>query len=257
MDNNFLQIKDKTFRNEVCDMVSLKNKSKSKYSELRKEILKTFNENMFKYSSYGKALGFSKKTFNSLIKEALSSENITNTACKEKQYEDEKKEIEALLLSFLYVFMNPDNVKSLGPGDIVGEEYFHLSDSLQAEVTQMFNDLTNASFDSSVFGLPGWFILPNKNVEAYYVPPKDVMPPTISYFERERFMNFWTEYNNYKEKIRFLCTKKTCTDEQDFDLYTKTGKINDESKVLQADLLSPPCHDMILAKQFNFRQSVI
>ena len=255
MDKDFLEKKGRTFRNEVCEMVSLKNKSKSKYSELRKEILKTFNENMFKYSSYGKALGFSKKTLNSLIKEALSSENITNTACK--QYEDEKKEIEALLLSFLYVFMNPDNVKSLGPGDIVGEEYFHLSDSLQAEMTQMFNDLTNASFPSSVVGLPGWFILPNKKVEVYYVPPKDVMPQIISRFELERYMDFWTEYNNYREKIRFLCTKKTCTEEQDFSLFLQKGKINDPNKVRQADLLSPPCHDMSLAKQFKFRQSVI
>ena len=238
-------------------MLSLKNKSESKYKETRKEIIKQFNENMFKYSSYSGALGSSKKTFDSLIKEAVASENITNTACKEEQDEDDKKEIEALLLSFLFVFMTPTKGSPTGPGDIAAEEYFHLSDWRQAEMTRMFNDLTNASFDSSVFGLPGWFILPTRNVEAYYVPPKDVMPPTITYFERERFMDFWTEYNNYREKIRFLCTKKTCTDEQDFDLYTQTGKINDESKVLQADLLSPPCHDMILAKQFNFRQSVI
>ena len=219
---------------------------------------------MFKYSSYGKALGFSKKTFNSLIKEALSSENITNTACKEKQYEDEKKEIEALLLSFLYVFMNPDNVKSLGPGDIVGEEYFHLSDSLQAEVTQMFNDLTNASFALSVFRLPGLLNLPVKNgfffssSSSQSQPyPRDLLPPTISFFERQRYQDFWTEYINHREKIRFICSNIDCTEEQDFSLFLQKGKINDPNKIRQADLLSPPCHDMSLAKQFKFRQSVI
>ena len=95
-------------------MLSLKTKNKSKCKETRKTILQKFNENMFKYAGFREALDFSRKTFNSLIKDAVASENITNTeieaACKEKQNEDEKKEIEALLLSYLYVFIDEDNV---------------------------------------------------------------------------------------------------------------------------------------------------
>ena len=115
-------------------MLSLKNRNKNKYKETRKEIIKQFDENMLKYSGYTAVVGFSRKTFDSLIKAAVARVNITNadieTACNGKENEEEKKEIEAFLLSFLYVFVNPVNVRLLGPGDIAAEDYFHLDDDL-------------------------------------------------------------------------------------------------------------------------------
>ena len=244
-------------------MLSLRNKNKSKYEKTRKEIQEQFNENMFKYKGFQNASAFSRKTFNSLIKDAIASENLTNTeikkACQQKQNENEKKEIRAFLLSFLFVFVNWETVKPLGPGDIAGEEYFKFSEGLQSEMTRLFNDLTNASFASSVFLLPVLFSLSSHTSPSQLRLSKDVLPPTISEFERKRYQDFWTEYNNHKEKITFLCTKKVepCT-EQDFYLYLNHQYIdNDPNKVRQADLLSAPCQDISLAKQFKFRKNVI
>ena len=59
-------------------MLSVKKKNKSKFKKTRKEIIKIFDENMFKYAGYREALPFSKKIFNSLIKDAVASENINN-----------------------------------------------------------------------------------------------------------------------------------------------------------------------------------
>ena len=264
-EKRFIKQKNKIFRNEVCAMLSLKNKNIRKYKETKKEIIKQFDENMFKYSRYSDILGFSRGTFNSLIKDAVVSENIssieTETACKEKQNGDEKKEIEALLLSFLFVFIDPDNLKSLGPGDIAAEDYFHLSPSLKAEMTRLFNDLTNANFALSVFLLPDWFSLAKQI--ANYHPSSDALPSTISKFELQRYQEFWAEYNDRKEKITFICSPivRPCKEGQGFVL-DRTGqesKLNAQNTVVrvrQADLLSAPCQNVSLAQQFNFRKSV-
>ena len=250
-------------------MLSVKTNNNSKYKETRKTILEKFNENMFKYAGYREALDFSRKTFNSLIKDAVASENITNAeivaACKETQNEDEKKEIEAFLLSYLYVFIDEANVKSLGPGDIASEEYFKLNDGLQTEMTRMFNDLTNASFVLSVYLLPNWFALPTKTTINQIIEDSTpyllffyALPPTISTFEQQRYQDFWTEYNNHREKIRFVCNKEKielCSEEQNFDLWNqKSTYPNKKERVHQADLLSAPCYDIRVAKEFNFRE---
>ena len=244
-------------------MLSVKKKNKSKFKKTRKEIIKIFDENMFKYAGYREALPFSKKIFNLLIDDAVASENITkteiNTACKDKQNEDEKKEIAALLLSFLYVFIDPDNLRSLGPGDIAVEHYFHLTDGIHTEMTRLFNDLTNASFDRSIFHLPAWFTLPRRSEYSVMIyssedtPLSDALPPTISRFELQRYQEFWNEYNNQEEKITFFCQKEieTCT-EEDFDLYKNPE--TPLTRIRQADLLSAPCHDISIAKQFKFRK---
>ena len=261
-EKTFIQRFQTPFRNEVCQMLSLKNKNKSLYKKTRKEIIKQFNENMFKYSGYQGVLGFSRKTFNSMIKDGVAGENITNkeieTACQKKQNEDDKKEIAALLLSFLYVFIDVTTVKDLGPGDIAGEEYFHLWYDLHTLMTRMFNDLTNASLASPVVFLPDWFSLSPLTVSVLYLN-RDALPPTISEFTLQRYQDFWTEYNNHRDKITFVCRVKPCTEEQDFYLDQKSNinDLNSKIAVRQADLLSAPCSDINLAKQFNFRESVI
>ena len=160
----FLKQKGGIFRNEVCSLLTLLNKNKSKYEETRKAIVNEFNENMFKYSGYPQVILFSRKMFNSLIEDAISSENITDAeisaVCGDKQKEGIKNEIEALLLSYLYLFIDTANVRSLGPGDIAAEDYFILPEELHAELTMLVNNLTNATFPPSVFLFPHWFRMP-------------------------------------------------------------------------------------------------
>ena len=201
-DKSFIQQKGGISRNEVCSMLKLKNKSERKYKIIRKQIIDEFSRNIFKYAGYRQVLGSTRKTLNSLVKDAVASENLTNTdtACNENKNEEEKEEIEALLLSFLYVFIDSANAISLGPGDIAAEEYFNRND-LHAEMTSLFNELTNASFPSSVFLFPEWFSRPRQ--PAIFFNP---LPPTISNTELLTYQTFWKEFNNYQEKITFICT---------------------------------------------------
>ena len=259
-DKTFIQQKGGIFRNEVCSMLTLKHKNKKKYEEIRKEIINAFNTNIFKYAGYPQVLGFSRNTLNSLVKDGLAGENITDTdidaACKDNKNKEEKEEIEALILSFLYVFIDVANVRYLGPGDIAAEEYFN-RDDLHSEMTSLFNELTNASYPSSIFLFPEWFSRPRQT--ALIGNP---LPPPISYSELKTYQTFWSEFNKNQEKISFICTLTTCTDEQDFHLVqsevhqdmVETFLKDDARKdqVRQAELFLPPCHDMSLAQQFKF-----
>ena len=93
-----------------------------------------------------KVLGFSRNTLKSLIQDVVASENITDidTACNENNNPEDKEEIEALVLSFLYVFVDEANVRDIGAGDIAAEDYFN-RDDLHTEMTGLFNDLINAT----------------------------------------------------------------------------------------------------------------
>ena len=248
------------FTDEVCSILALKNKNKRRYEDMQKEIINEFNKNMFKYAGYNQVLEFSTKIVNSLIEDAVNSENITSSdidaACNGIKNE-EKEEIEALLVSFLYVFVDGANVRSLGPGDIAAEDYFN-RDDLHAEMTSLFNALTNASCPSSVFLFPEWFRLPRQTE----VIGKDPLPSSVSTTELKTYQTFWKEFNKYEEKIAFICTMTDCNEQENFVLVKSEVHqdmmatfLKDEAKkdkVRQADLILPPCHDMSLAEQFKF-----
>ena len=256
-DRTFIQTKAGTFRNEVCSLLTLKNRNKRKYEEIRQEIINEFNRNMFKYAGYSKVLGFSRNTLKSLIQDVVASENITDidTACNENNNPEDKEEIEALVLSFLYVFVDEANVRSVGPGDIAGEEYFNRDDLLHTEMTGLLNDLIRASFPPSVFLFPEMFTRP-RQLDIIGNP----LSPAISTREMKTYQTVWQEFNKFQQKITFICTRPTCTEEQDFHLVQSDQDmvetyLKDESKkdqVRQADLVSAPCQDMRVAQQFKF-----
>ena len=64
---------------------------------------------MFKYNGFGNVLRFMRKTISPKIESMVATVNITeseiNVLCNAKENEQTKKEIEALLLSYLYTFM--------------------------------------------------------------------------------------------------------------------------------------------------------
>ena len=167
-EKTFIEKKGATFRKEVCSLLALKNKAEPRYGKVKEEIIGDFNKNMFKYSGFSDVLAFSKKSLNSLVTDVLAEENITNTdtidACNNKENSGEKKKIEALVLSFLYIFVDQSNVKRVGAGDIAAEEHFLIRESLHTEITNLVNDLWNVSLPPSVFVFPEWLLMPRQSI---------------------------------------------------------------------------------------------
>ena len=167
-EKSFIKSKGYIFKKEVCSLLALKKKDKKKYDRVRDQIIDEFNKNMFKYSGFVDLMSFTKNSLNSLLADVLAQENITNTetndACNNKENDGEKKEIEALILSFFYIFIDKSNVMSVGAGDIAAEDHFLLRESLHTEMTELFNDLSNVSFPSSVLVFPEWFVMPRQAI---------------------------------------------------------------------------------------------
>ena len=267
-EKKFIKQKEKDFRNEICSLLVLKNKTKTGYKTIKDGIIDKFNDNMFKYYGYSDAKDFSKKAISYLLNDVVVYENITDTetnaACNDKEMEGEKKEIAALVLSFLYIFIDFSSVVSLGPGDLAAQDHFLVRDVLHTELTNMFNDLSGANLPSSVLQFPEWFVMPGQrilNIIEQSSVLSSALPASISKLEVQRYQEFWKEYNNYKTKITYLCSKESCA-EEDYHLVQTKGTedqveslLKDETKknrVRQAEIFSAPCQDVSLVKQFKF-----
>ena len=99
----------------------------------------------------------------------ITQPEITET-CNDTNMEHVKTEISALLYSFIYLFDGIDdgtdhsfeNIK-VGAGDIATGPYFELNSSVHHMITNMYNDMVNASLPVSILEFPAFFVLPNVN----------------------------------------------------------------------------------------------
>ena len=126
----FISKKGGVFRTEVCSLVTLNTNNKVSASKLRGTIADIFNENLFKFKEFMPIVkDFMKKSISPLIKETMTAENISNSEinseCKKTENAEEKKKMESFLLSYLFVFINKDNVE-VGAGDIAAEDFFEV-----------------------------------------------------------------------------------------------------------------------------------
>ena len=103
----FIQSKGKMFKNEACSLVAL---FKKRSVNLDKDIKKIFLHNMYKFNFFPDLMNLIRKQVSPMIKNVVSEQNLTmadvSDACKDKDNIEYKIKMEALLLSYMYLFLD-------------------------------------------------------------------------------------------------------------------------------------------------------
>ena len=172
----FIQSKGKMFKNEACSLVAL---SKKRNVKLDEDIKKIFLHNMYKFNFFPDLMNLVRKQVGPIIKNAMSEQNLTkadvSNACKDENNMEYKTKMEALLLSYMYLFIDVKNTvvgagdlalaaKSLPTGLSRGDYKTPISAKYvptHTLLTNMYNDMVNGSLPISVFDFPSFFVLPD------------------------------------------------------------------------------------------------
>ena len=91
-----------------------------------------------------------------LIDDLVRRENLTQSEisrlCEATETEQIRTEVAAIILSYLYTFLD-STITKLGPGDLAAQEFFN-KDDLHERITKMFNLMTASSLPVSVLTFP-------------------------------------------------------------------------------------------------------
>ena len=183
----------------------------------------------------------------------------------------------ALLLSFLYLFMDPRKT-DLGAGDLAvdfGNTGLSTPNSVDYTVTHklhtdIYNELTNASLPAFSFKIPDFYLRPNSgNIYILGVDYrltlnllsdfKNLLPESI-----RNYHYLWHTYIKGESKVQIFCQFKTrsCKDYDDFFIPTNEGtkntvmtikKNNSKGILLEGEVFGPPCRDDKLIKTFKLK----
>ena len=150
--STFINEKKGIVRSEVCSLTSLISTGKMDRKELTKEVIYTLSLNMFKYFGFRNTIGFLTKTMAAKIEGMVEQLNITRPEiedhCQRAENDAIKKEFEAILLSYVYVFMD-ETSSEVGYGDLSAEEYFN-TEKLNGNLTKIFNSVAGSSLPSRI-----------------------------------------------------------------------------------------------------------
>ena len=161
-EKTFIKAKGNIFKDETCYLVALNIKKKIPSLKIRNIFLR----NMYKYNNFKDLLSFLRKEVSPLIIEAKSQYNLTkseiSTACKDRKNEKIKSMMEAMLLSYMYLFLGKKNT-NLGAGDIATSSlgtglspgagtnkhgiYYR---STHEQLNKIYNYMTNSTLPASI-----------------------------------------------------------------------------------------------------------
>ena len=266
-EEEFVREKGSIFRQEVCSLVSLLSRGETNLETLRTDIADFFNLNIYKFRGFKDIVIFMRKELSPKITEMIEKENVTksemNSLCRAKETEATKREVESLLLSYLYAFMDPVSA-DVGFGDLATERFFQLDADEIA--TELFNDMSGGSLPGTLMTLPHWFLKPNnddmiKLIEDKKFYLKPLPSSEVTELANLRYKYFWTVFNAGAENLFLMCTIENCGPEDFF--FIEPGKdegakamLEDEKrkhKVKHAAVKVPPCRDEGQAREFGFQ----
>ena len=142
-----------------------------------------------------------------IISEMIARENINETEisslCHSEDNEHTKRAVEALILSYLYTFMNADS--EVGPGDLAAEEHF-MMDFIEDKLMLMFNDMTGSSLPASILSVPQLLVRlteseennPGGQITSY-------LNSNISPLAFHRYRDTWEVFRRGDGKLYFFC----------------------------------------------------
>ena len=165
---SFLENMGKMFKDEVCTLLAIHvdKKFKKKYRDITVK-------NMFKFRRFKQVRDFIKKDIGSIIQEEADIANVTKSdvtkACNNEKNTETKTTIEALLLSYMYIFIDIQNTY-VGAGDLATGPYQtglsrgNRNSATPVDyvpthtlITNMYNVMVNGSLPPSVLQFPAFF----------------------------------------------------------------------------------------------------
>ena len=282
----FVKSKQKYIQNDACTLVSLTSR-KDAFKKLKKDIRYIFLQNMHKYNNFVDLINVLKNQVSPIIMEAKSQYNLSESEikslCKDPQKIKIKSKMETMLLSYLFLFIDK-KITEVGAGDLATSSlitglsrgqfntkfnYFYLSS--HKLITNIYNNLTNASLPLSILEFPSFFVLPN--------PEKRIMN-SIKGHEYKNIKNWielinipdeairnyhylWWTYNNNRCNITIVCSNRNrvnCSDPKKYILANKASeftivneiKKNPElGKVIEGYITGHPCKNEDIVKRFK------
>ena len=194
-EEEFIKAKSGIFRQEVCSFLAFVVTGESTLGKVKSRIEWLYNKNMFKVHEFNHALSLAKRVLSSEITERMSKGNVTgseiNSLCNDKENNNTKRKLEALILSYLYIFMSPNSVES-GPGDLAAEDYFQVSPPLVEMLTNMFSQLAGTSQPINFLDTPKWFIKAELDIYDIYTNILSTVVPDLA---KKRYLVFWKVFN--------------------------------------------------------------
>ena len=270
------------FRTQVCGLVALK--KLRKYS-MKKELRKVYLLNMFKYRNFNNLKRFMTNEVTPFISKKVEEYNLTkseiSSACNDPKNTILKKEMEAMILSYMYLFL--DTVSYLGAGDLAASElptglssrsvYYEETHGL---LSQIFKELTNGTIPGSIFETPQFFTFPDRftyqQIEIGQKGLINKMKNVLNFIDLpyESLRNYhylWYTYNKSpKEKFILICQHhvQNCSDPTVYNFpntnsYFETLRFlranPTEGIIIEANVTKAPCTDQELITKMNIRLS--
>ena len=282
----FLQSKGGIFRNEVCGLVSLYNDK----ILFKKQIRDIFVSNMYKFNKFNDLKDFIKSQVGPLIQEATVYQNKTkseiSSECSDKKNKETKKKMEAMLLSYMYIFLDTKS-SFLGAGDLASGPYINgltkgynkkVSNtyyvSINTLLTDIFNNMVNGSLPVSIFEFPSYFVLPDKHFvwknsnEVIVFINKMLEFINIDYEASRNYHYLWNAFNGKQMNITIFCyhykSDFNCSEEpkmfhmaitkQNYQHSNIIRKYPERGMLLEGSIVSPPCANKETVRKFKIEK---
>ena len=286
-ERSFLENKGSIFKVEVCSLVALK---MTRNVKLRGPIITIFQNNMYKYTSFNDLMRLIKTDISPIIDEEVSKWNITKTekedACDDKSNSDIKQEMEAILLSYMFIFLG-DNPQ-VGAGDLATETPFQTGlsksnkyhNSTHQLITKMYNSMVNGSLPVSIVDIPSFFgTVTEKNfwdLGAYGYDDENYKINTIKNFIKNinisdeslrNYHYYWKIYNSKNVNITLYCLHtngkggncssrpldfKMAMKKTDFMMVKGIKNNPKKGQVFEGNVTSPPCRNKDVIDFYKF-----
>ena len=116
-EREFIEKKKPLFKDDICSLVALISLGFTNINKLEEGevLIGLFDLNMFKVREYPKMINFMREEISPKIRAMVALENITettvNSLCEATENKPTKTEVEALILSYLYTFIDYRNTE--------------------------------------------------------------------------------------------------------------------------------------------------
>ena len=219
------------------------------------------------------------------------SQTEIDSACNDASQAEIKSEFEAMLLSYMFLFIDKKNTH-VGAGDLATSSLptglsssYNYYFSTQTLLTNIYNEMLNSSLPLSVLEFPIFFTLPFKDqcrninaTEWNYIKATQKLIDLANITD-EAIRNYhylWWTYTNNKNNMTLFCNSQNgvnCSDptrytiltnEPEYQHYVNAIKRNpDNGKLVEGYVTDLPCSNIDIIQKFkidpicNFHQKII
>ena len=271
LNNTFMH---KEYTTTWCSLVALHNRNISLKSKIREAYL----PNMYRVEGGRRGLSILmiRDIVGPIVKESAEKQNLTKAnivaACKDKNNkEEELVMMESMMFSFVYLYSRTHSELDIevGAGDLATGPYASpLSHATHTLLTNLYNEMVNATLPASILQYSEFFALPDNNFPWWQKgQPNKIFPydgeegihilqfMNITFESWRNYHYLWyTYYNNngnFTLKCNFManCTAEPLSfylDDGEEDLFSQ-----EEDIIIEGYSNSPPCSNSSITMKFK------